>query len=321
MRKTCAFFLAIATSFAVQAEISTGSANVNVRGGGNVVFPEQDGTYSGVRVVAQMRETDPTIMDVTYIVYKNPEMTQTVNVRALAFENGDRGFATVVRPETFVEGTETNIGDGIAANIEHRLSWNVPSDWATDLAKVNFEVMAMKPGDLLLPGMHFVTIPAAEGHPKTIVSVNDTLDSAYQITQNQDAFGGLYRPWWSYLDQANSTNMAIIGHRSLFQALLWLYANGENDLSLINGALKSNAMELVRHAAFVHKQVNIVGYTINTTNYVSWSFAQNAFRYVFEKMGYKLLESESEIAWINENTRLGLQPQQFRQYAVKTVDE
>ncbi len=220
-----------------------------------------DGTIFSAEIVStKMRASDPTVMDITYIVHNDAD---TVNVRALAFENGERGFATVVRPETFIEGTDANIGDGIAANVEHRLSWKVSSDWATDLAKAKVEVLAMKPGELL-PSMHFVTIPAAEGHPKTIASVNDL---------------SVYRPL-------------------LFDALLWFYASGESDLSLSNGDLSSAGIVLCRNA----------------------SVDANALGYLFGKIGYRRL-SGSELAWVNKNTRLRLTPQEFRQYAVKTVEE
>lgn len=63
---------------------------------------------------SKMRETDPTVMDVSYIVLANKD---AVKVRALAFENGERSFWKVVRPETFIEGTDKNIGDGIASTL------------------------------------------------------------------------------------------------------------------------------------------------------------------------------------------------------------
>ena len=71
-----------------------------------------------VIVSSQIRANDPTILDV---VYKVTSDKPTVNVRALAFEDGERSFWKVVRPETFVkdaDGNETaqSIGDGIAAN-------------------------------------------------------------------------------------------------------------------------------------------------------------------------------------------------------------
>ena len=50
-------------------------------------------------ISCQVRKSDPTILDVKYIVYsQNP----TVNVRALAFQDGERSFFKVVRPRTAV---------------------------------------------------------------------------------------------------------------------------------------------------------------------------------------------------------------------------
>lgn len=313
MKKAIAILFVIMTASATQAGISTGSANVKVSGGENVVFPEQDGTYSGVRVVAQMRESDPTVMDVTYIVYTNSKTTPVVNVRALAFENGERGFATVVRPETWVEGTETNIGDGIAANVAHRLSWRVSTDWNTDLAKVKFEVMAMKPGDLLLP-MHFVTIPAVDGHPKITVSTTSFYAQYICYIQNPSF---PYRERWGTINN----NPYVYGNALLIDALFWLYASNTDSLTLNNGVLFYGGMELVRIQSFYCGG--------------RWDLIPNACRFIFGKMGYRLLGNSDELSWINENSRLGLipglftlygdedwlYPDIFRQFAVKTIEE
>ena len=271
-------------------------------------YPENT-IFQAEIVSAQIRESDPTVMDVSYIVHSD---TNIVNVRALAFENGERGFSTVVRPETFIEGTDANLGDGITANVEHRLSWKVSSDWAIDLAKVKFEVLAMKPGDLLLP-MHFVTIPAAEGHMKTIVSVNDLSDAAYEITRDENYYNGVYKQWgWNY--------SKLVGHRLLLNALFWLYASGDTELSLSNGVLTANNIALVRHAGFLNNYSSDA-LTDDPRWAPHWSLYTNAIRYFFGKMGYRILEGSAELAWVNENTRLNLQPQKFRQYAVKTVEE
>ena len=98
-------------------------------------------------VSSQVRENDPTVLDVVYRVTSDKP---TVNVRALAFEDGERSFLKVVRPETFIDGTAANIGDKIAANTDHKLSWKVSSDWATDLAKCTFEVLVSDQGTLPL---------------------------------------------------------------------------------------------------------------------------------------------------------------------------
>lgn len=305
MKRTISILLLLAAATATHAQIAVGSATPG------------SGSYDGIRVSAQMRKSDPTVMDVDYIVYTDPETTPTVNVRCLAFEDGERGFATVVRPETFIEGTDANLGDGIAANVPHRLSWKVSSDWATDLAKVSFEVMAMKPGDLLLPDMHFVTIPAAEGHPKTIVSVNDLNKCKYEILHGRP--DAIYLRWWEGTGWMGvPAAVGIMGHEPLLCALFWLYANKETELMLNNGTLLAKGKELVRHAAFLQYES------------IGWKSSGNALEYVFSKMGYRLLSNADEFTWIIENLRSNLEfndPRSisvksvFREYAVKTVEE
>ena len=93
-----------------------------------------------------MRPSDPTIMDIKYTVTSTKDK---VDVRLLAFQDGNRSFAKVLRPETFVEGTEANVGNGVAANVEHTVSWQVSKDWDVDLAKVSIEVYVKE--DNLLP--------------------------------------------------------------------------------------------------------------------------------------------------------------------------
>ena len=148
-------------------------------------------------VSVAVRESDPTILDVTYRV-KNAK--PTVRVRALAFKDGVRSFANVVRPETFIEGTSSNIGDAIAANVEHKLTWRVSADWAVDLAKVKFEVLAVE--EDLLP-LELMTIPANGTNKAMEISWN-------AITESQ-----------------------------VFDVLLWLYADKAAGLTLADGVLKN----------------------------------------------------------------------------------
>ena len=84
-----------------------------------------------------------------------------------------------------------------------------------------------------------------------------------------------------------------------------------------NGILSSTEGEIIRGSAF-----GCWWDALGSNGYVpgwGWSTNPKALRYVFGKMGYRLLEDADELAWINENTRLGLAPQQFRQYAVKVA--
>jgi len=162
-----------------------------------------------VIVSSKIRQTDPTIIDVSYYV---ASLSDTVNVRALAFEDGERSFWKVVRPETFVNDpdgnpTAQNIGDGIAANVEHKLAWKVDSDWATDLAKVKVEILTSDMGQLPLD---WVKIPGVNGVPDIEVSYNSQTDV------------------------------------NLLNALFWYFASGETDLTVENGYLKnSNGITLV----------------------------------------------------------------------------
>ena len=179
---------------------------------------------------SKIRETDPTIMDVTYIVYSP---LSVVNVRALAFEDGERSFLKVVRPETFVKDssgkdTAQNIGDNIPANVEHTLSWKVSADWATDLAKVKFEILCSDQGKLPLD---LITIPPANNNPAITVSYN---------SQTSD---------------------------NVFNALMWYYANGEDDLKIENGSLYYGNDVLTSATAVSH-----MGFAVN---------------YILGKMGYE----------------------------------
>ena len=178
----------------------------------------------------EIRKNDPTILDVTYIVHSQ---NQTVNVRALAFKDGERSFEKVVRPETFVNdasGKETsqNIGDNIPANVEHTLSWKVSADWTTDLAKVKFEILISEQG--VLP-LDLITIPAVNGNPEITISYNS------QTSAN------------------------------VFNALLWYYANGEKDLRLVDGYLYKTNGDLLSNRKTPANMVFAVSYIFTKMGY------------------------------------------------------
>ena len=168
-------------------------------------------------ISSQVRANDPTVLDVVYRVTSDKP---TVNVRALAFEDGERSFWKVVRPETFIDGTAANIGDNIAANVEHTLSWKVSSDWATDLAKVKFEILTSEQGQLPLD---WVKIPGVNGVPDIEVSYNSQTDS------------------------------------NVINALYWYYASSVNDLTIDDGYLKNtNGVTLVSRTTVSDKFAAIV---------------------------------------------------------------
>lgn len=145
---------------------------------------------------AQMRASDPTVMDVQYRVYS---MSDKVNVRALAFEDGERSFANAVRPSTFLEGSV--IGDNVPANTVNSFAWKVSADWKVDLAQVAVEVLAKEVDEGLVP-LDLVTIPAHGNYGAVSCSTNLVSDAQYR------------------------------------DALYWLYANGDVDLTLKDGWLR-----------------------------------------------------------------------------------
>lgn len=139
-----------------------------------------------------------TLMDVVYRV--NDPDDATVKTRALAFVDGVRSFAKVLKLVTFVEGTAAKLGDAIPANVDHTLTWDVAADWNIDLGQVKFEVLAMD-GQGLLP-FDWITIPAAGGKPALTISKDSPSDA------------------------------------SVLDALFWQYAGGDSGLSLANGVLR-----------------------------------------------------------------------------------
>ena len=162
---------------------------------------------------SQMRANDPTVLDVVYRVTSDKP---TVNVRALAFEDGERSFWKVVRPETFVkdpDGNETaqNIGDNIAANVNHKLAWKVDSDWKTDLAKVKFEILT---SDMAQLPLKTITIPPTEKNPFSLrVAYNEQTDA------------------------------------DMFNALLWWYADGDPMLANENGYVDVDGYRWINRTA------------------------------------------------------------------------
>ncbi|MCF7734009.1 MAG: hypothetical protein K9N23_20155 [Akkermansiaceae bacterium] len=142
-----------------------------------------------------------TLMDVIYRV-TDPD-DATVKVRALAFVDGVRSFANVIRPVTFVEGTEVNLGDAIATNADLTLTWDVAADWNIGLGQVKFEVLAVDSNGIL--PFDGITIPAAADKPE--LKINQI-----EITDEQ-----------------------------VFSGLLWFYASEDPMMEIAYGTLQGSA--------------------------------------------------------------------------------
>ena len=152
-------------------------------------------------VVSAAMRPGTTFMDVVYRV--NDPDDATVKVRALAFVDGVRSFANVLRPVTFVEGTVVKIGDAIPTNTNHTLTWNVGSDWNIALGQVKFEILCRDGRGLL--AFDWISIPAAGGNPALTISKDTPADA------------------------------------SVLSALFWQYADGDAGLTLNAGVLSGSA--------------------------------------------------------------------------------
>ncbi len=152
-------------------------------------------------IVSAAMRPGTTLMDVVFRV--NDPDDATVKVRALAFVDGVRSFANVLRPVTIVEGTAAKIGDAIASNTNHTLTWDVAADWNIALGQVKFEILARDGRGLL--AFDWITIPAAGGNPALTISKDAPSDA------------------------------------SVLDALFWQYGDGDTGLTLGNGVLRSNA--------------------------------------------------------------------------------
>ena len=225
-------------------------------------------------VSAEVRENDPTVLDV---VYKVTSAKPTVKVRALAFEDGIRSFANVTRPETFVDNTAPADWDAVAANVEHTLSWKVSADFTTDLAKMKFEILAVEDG--ILP-LELTTVPA-----------NGT-NKAMELS-------------WNLLTSAQ-----------VFDALLWLYADKDEGLTLTDGVLKNGDVQVASGTSPTIRVLTSQQYVNN--NWV-YTYSYPAEDYIFAKMGFSRLSGD-ELTYANGLTRLGLSPDGIRQYAYRWIE-
>jgi hypothetical protein len=160
-----------------------------------------DTTIPDPQVISASMREGTTIMDVVFRVddFDDP----TVKVRALAFVDGERSFAKVLRPSTFVDGTGVNLGDNIATGVDHALAWDVGADWDVALGQIKFEILCQDDRGLL--PFEWVTIPAAGNQPQLKISRLGTSDS------------------------------------DVFDALLWQYAGGDPGLALQDGVLSGSA--------------------------------------------------------------------------------
>jgi len=124
-----------------------------------------------VVVSAEQRPAE-TLVDIDFQVLDADDAT--VEVSALAFVGGGNDLSSLLKLNTFVEGTDTNVGSSVATNTVNRLTWNAAADFTGDFAQLQFEILAKDNRNLL--GFHFITLPAQGQDPALTLSAHPVDD-------------------------------------------------------------------------------------------------------------------------------------------------
>ncbi|MEM7395015.1 MAG: hypothetical protein AAF492_22005, partial [Verrucomicrobiota bacterium] len=95
-------------------------------------------------------------LDIDYYIEDADDAT--VHAAALAFIDGSNDLDHVIRVNTLVDGTQTNIGPGVHSGVGHTITWDVGADWPVGFGTLEVEILAKDDRDVL--GFHFLTLPA-----------------------------------------------------------------------------------------------------------------------------------------------------------------
>ncbi len=107
-----------------------------------------------IQLVSQRPGT--TYVDIDYEVTDYD--SHSISVGVLAFSGGTNSLNNLLRLNTFAEETATNVGDNVAANVSHRLTWNAAADWSANYGEAKFRILASDGRGLL--DHVFINMPA-----------------------------------------------------------------------------------------------------------------------------------------------------------------
>ncbi|WP_269541151.1 RCC1 domain-containing protein [Cerasicoccus fimbriatus] len=113
-----------------------------------------------VQIISAAMREGTTYLDVIFRISDLND--ETVRAYPLVFVGHGRDFDNVIRPMTFIDGTEANIGEDIPTNTELILTWDVAADLDVELINIKFEILCQDSRELL--GFSWTTIPAAGEH-------------------------------------------------------------------------------------------------------------------------------------------------------------
>lgn len=188
------------------------------------------GTDGGVplpMVLSCEQRPGTTCLDVDYTIMDAD--SPIVSVAVAAFEGGTNSLDRYVPVRSLLEGTESNLGTNILANVTNRLSWNVAADWQADY--VNFKVRVMANDGRGLMDVGFITLPASGTNAALTISASpltqiDLLPAWYWLLATGDASvslstGKVYGAGGAYDGQllAQSTNTTDTGRAFLFERI------------------------------------------------------------------------------------------------------
>ena len=177
-----------------------------------------------IRGISQRTGTN--ILDLDFEILDSDDTTATVGI--LAYAEGTR-----IVPQAWTDGTQSKIGNPIATNQVHRVSWDVKQDWSTNTGIIKFEILCQdarrtKPVDL-----HFLTLPLSDGN--LTISRSPLTDSDYQnffkyqvgIGSNEVAWNAVANEWTdgnstTYMNSSNQ--VTVDGRTYLMSKLGYRYA-------------------------------------------------------------------------------------------------
>jgi hypothetical protein len=124
---------------------------------GNSMGPENRNAVPMPEVTKVQQRPNTTILEVEYKVSDLDDAT--VHTAVAAFSNNTNDLDHFIPMNTFVEGTEANVGPGKATGTTHAVNWDAGADWGVDFGDVSIHVFARDARPHLM-GLHFLDLPA-----------------------------------------------------------------------------------------------------------------------------------------------------------------
>ncbi|MEO0796745.1 MAG: hypothetical protein AAFX93_16380 [Verrucomicrobiota bacterium] len=184
------------------------------------------------RIISVQQRPNSTLIDIDYQIIDTD--SATVETALLIYTPTTESLANAIVPATFVEGTETNLGENISTNVTHRITWDAAADLDIDVGNIQAEVLAQD--DRGLYPFHWVTIPG---------------DSEPDLTVSQEAIPSEeFYFLWPWLVATESTDIELVNGQIVG-------VGGEHDSELLyDGTSTTDAGR-----AFLLKLLNVQTYS------------------------------------------------------------